>query len=130
MNETVVIKVSVDCVMMMMIWMNWGNMNKHVHAECGVFEDIIIMMESDNIICFKATRVRWMIMMMSGEMIDTNRYDGVVFPISMCVRELELRSQKVMERDEDGWEERGREERERSWEKTPFGKEVSLLLLR
>ena len=28
-------------------------------------------------------------MMMSGGMIDTNRYDGVVFPISMCVRELE-----------------------------------------
>ena len=30
-------------------------------------------------------------MMMWGGMIDTNRYDGVVFPISMCVRELELR---------------------------------------
>ena len=30
-------------------------------------------------------------MMMEGGMIDTNRYDGVVFPISMCVRELELR---------------------------------------
>ena len=29
----------------------------------------------------------------------------------------------------DGMEE-GREEREVSWEKTPFGKEVSLLLLR
>ena len=26
-----------------------------------------------------------------GGMIDTNRYDGVMFPISMCVRELELR---------------------------------------
>ena len=23
-----------------------------------------------------------------GGMMDTNRYDGVVFPISMCVREL------------------------------------------
>ena len=33
-------------------------------------------------------------------------------------------------RDEDGWEEEGREEREVSWEKTPFGKEVRLLLLR
>ncbi len=42
-------------------------------------------------------------MRMSGEMIDTNRVDGVVFPISMCVRELELRLQrKVRERDEDG----------------------------
>ena len=26
-----------------------------------------------------------------GRMIDTNRIDGVMFPISMCVRELELR---------------------------------------
>ena len=26
-----------------------------------------------------------------GGMIDTNRSDGVVFPMSMCVRELELR---------------------------------------
>ena len=25
-----------------------------------------------------------------GGMIDTNRVDGVMFPISMCVRELEL----------------------------------------
>ena len=25
-------------------------------------------------------------MMMEGGMIDTNRYDGVMFPISMCVR--------------------------------------------
>ena len=33
-----------------------------------------------------------MMMMMEGGMIDTNRYDGVMFPISMCVRELELRS--------------------------------------
>ena len=30
-----------------------------------------------------------------GGMIDTNRYDGVVFPISMCVRELELRLQRM-----------------------------------
>jgi len=35
--------------------------------------------------------------------------------MSMWVRELELRSREV---------------REVSWEKTPFGKEVSLLLLR
>ena len=72
-----------------------------------------------------------MMMMMKGGMIDTNRYDGVVFPISMCVRELELRLQRRSGRDMrmDGREE-GREERELSWEKTPFGKEVSLLLLR
>ena len=52
MNETVVIKVSVDCVMedddddldAM------GDMNKHVHPECVVFEDIIIMMECDKIV--------------------------------------------------------------------------------
>ena len=50
MNETVAIKVSVDCVMMMMIWMDWGDMNKHVHLECVVFEDIIIMMECDKIV--------------------------------------------------------------------------------
>ena len=52
MNETVVIKVSVDCVMMMMmmIWMSWGDMNKHSHPECVVFEDIIIMMECDKIV--------------------------------------------------------------------------------
>ena len=37
-------------------------------------------------------------------------------------------TKKVRERDEDGWEGR-RLEREVSWEKTPFGKEVSLLLL-
>ena len=34
-------------------------------------------------------------MMMEGGMIDTNRYDGVKFPISMCVRELELRSKRL-----------------------------------
>ena len=34
-------------------------------------------------------------MMMEGGMIDTNKDDGVAFPISMCVRELELRSQKM-----------------------------------
>ena len=39
-------------------------------------------------------------------MINTNRFDGVVFPISICVRELDLRSQRMRERerDEDGWE--------------------------
>ena len=51
MNETVVIKVPVDCVMMMMmIWMDCGDMNKHSHHECVVFEDIIIMMECDKIV--------------------------------------------------------------------------------
>ena len=38
-------------------------------------------------------------------------------------------TKKVRERDEDGREE-GSSEREVSWEKTPFGKEVSLLLLK
>ena len=28
-----------------------------------------------------------------GGMIETNRYDGVVFPMSMCVSEFELRLQ-------------------------------------
>ena len=38
-------------------------------------------------------------------------------------------TKNVRERDEDGWE--GRRERMNViWEKTPFGKEVSLLLLR
>ena len=51
-----------------------------------------------------------MMMMNRGGMIDTNRIDGVVFPISMCVRELELRLQrKVRERDEDGREGRRKE---------------------
>ena len=40
------------------------------------------------------TRVGWMMMMMmEGGMIETNRYDGVVFPMSMCVSEFELRLQ-------------------------------------
>ena len=114
---------------MMMIWMDWGDMNKHVHPDCVVSEDIIIMMECDKIVWLKVTRVKWM--MMVGGMIDTNRYDGVVFPMSMCVRELESRSQRMWRREMrmDGREE-GREEREVSWEKTPFGKEVSLLSLR
>ena len=34
----------------MMIWMSWGDMNKHEHPECGLFEDIIIMMECDKIV--------------------------------------------------------------------------------
>ena len=52
MNETVIIKISDECVMMMMmmIWMNWGDMNKHCHCECVEFEDIIIMMECDEIV--------------------------------------------------------------------------------
>ena len=36
-----------------------------------------------------------MMMMMEGGMIDTNRVDGVVFPISMCVRDLKPRSQRM-----------------------------------
>ena len=30
---------------------------------------------------------------MEGGMIETNRYVGVVFPMSICVSEFELRSQ-------------------------------------
>ena len=71
--------------------MDWRDINKHEHHECVLFEDIIIMMECDKIVRLKVTRVRWMMMMREGGMIDTNRYDGVMFPISMCVRELELR---------------------------------------
>ena len=44
------------------------------------------------------TRVGWMMMMddddgrwREGGMIETNRDDGVVFPMSMCVSEFELR---------------------------------------
>ena len=68
-------------------------------------------------------------MMMEGGMIDTNRCDGVMFPISMCVRELEKRLQRMRGREMnmDRREEK-REMREVSWEKTPFGKEVNLLL--
>ena len=36
--------------MMMMIQMDWRDINKHVHPECFVFEDIIIMMECDKIV--------------------------------------------------------------------------------
>ena len=36
--------------MMMMIQMDWGDVNKHGHLECVVFEDIIIMMECDKIV--------------------------------------------------------------------------------
>ena len=35
---------------MRMIYMDWGDINKHVHLECVVFEDIIIMMECDKIV--------------------------------------------------------------------------------
>ena len=58
--------------MMMMIWMDWGDMNKHGHPECVVLEDIIIMMECDKVVVFQITRVRWM-MIMEGGMIETNR---------------------------------------------------------
>ena len=39
------------------------------------------------------TRVGWMMMMMEGGMIETNRYVEVVFPMSMCVNEFEPRRQ-------------------------------------
>ena len=42
---------------------------------------------------FYITRVGWMMMMMEGGMIETNRVVGVVFPMSMCVSEFELRMQ-------------------------------------
>ena len=50
MNETVVIKVSDDYVMddNNDDLDGLGDINKHVHHECVVFEDIIIMME-----CYK-----------------------------------------------------------------------------
>ncbi len=73
--------------------MDWGGINKHVHLECIVIGDIIIKMECDKIIVLKFISVRWM--MMEGGMIDTNINDGVMFPISMCVRELELRLQRM-----------------------------------
>ena len=37
-------------MMMMMIEMDWGDMNKHCHPDHFVFEDIIIMMECDEIV--------------------------------------------------------------------------------
>ena len=73
--------------------MDCGDINKHGHHESVVFEDIIIMMECDKIVSPKTTRVRWMIM--ERGMIDTNRISGVMFPISMCVRELKLRLQRM-----------------------------------
>ena len=38
-------------------------------------------------------------MMMEGGMIDTNRVDGVMFPRSMCVRELDSRTQIMRRRE-------------------------------
>ena len=75
--------------MLMFFWMDERDVNKHLDPECVVIEDMIIMMECYKIVRIKATRVRWM--MPERGMIDTNRVDGVVFPISMCARELELR---------------------------------------
>ena len=49
--------------------------------------------------------------------------------INVCEGIRVENTKKVRERDEDGWEGR-RDMREVSWEKTPFGKEVRLLLLR
>ena len=34
-----------------------------------------------------------MMMMTEGGMIETNRVDGVMFPMSMCVSEFEMRLQ-------------------------------------
>ena len=42
---------------------------------------------------FEITRVE--LMMMEGGMIETNRYDGVAFPISMSIKEFELRQQRM-----------------------------------
>ena len=52
MNETVIIKISDDCVMDDDDddLMYWRDMNKHIHCECVEFEDIIIMMECDEIV--------------------------------------------------------------------------------
>ena len=66
-------------------------MNKHGHLDCVVIEDIMIMMECNKIVGLEITRMRWM--MMEGGMIETNRYDGVMFPMSMCVSEFESRRQ-------------------------------------
>ena len=37
-------------MMMVMMMMDWGDVSKHSHLECVVFEDIIIMMECDKIV--------------------------------------------------------------------------------
>ena len=41
------------------------------------------------------TRVGWMMMMMEGGMIETNRNVGVMFPMSMCVSEFDSRLQGI-----------------------------------
>ena len=90
-NETVAIKVSMDCVMdddddlngfgryeqtcSCWVCFVWG----HDHHD-GMWQDSLISghqseMDDDD----------------DGEMIDTNMDNGVVLPISMCVRELESR---------------------------------------
>ena len=50
MNETIVIKESDDCVMDDDDDDEFGDINKHVHCESALFEDIIIMMECDKIV--------------------------------------------------------------------------------
>ncbi len=82
-------------------WMDLGDVNKHVHHNIFVIEDIIIMVEWNKIVGLEITRVGWM--MMEGGMIETNRYDGVVFPMSMCVSEFELRLQGMWGREGCGW---------------------------
>ena len=37
-------------MMMTMIWMDCGDVNKHCHPECVLLEDIIIMMKCDKIV--------------------------------------------------------------------------------
>ena len=44
-------------------------------------------------VVLEITRVGWMMMMMEGGMIETNMVCGVMFPMSMCVSEFELRLQ-------------------------------------
>ena len=42
------------------------------------------------------------LIMIEGRIIETNRYDGVVFPMSMCVSKLDVRSQNK-ERNMNEW---------------------------
>ena len=51
-------------------------------------------MEFNEIIIDQITTIKCMLLA-EGVIIDTNRDDGVVFPISILVRELELRMQRT-----------------------------------
>ena len=86
--------------------MDWGDMNKHDHLECVVFEDIIIMMECDKIVWLKVTRVRWM--MMKGGRDDWYKQEwwSDVSHINVC-EEIRVKIAKnVRKRDEDEWKEK------------------------